>query len=791
MHWQIFQCLYIYILYIINHAHVHSCSYSYSYSLHSHIRRILHFQITLYLRFETLLQKEAIRRAASSASQLQFGAEVSRIRWGSVYGKGTQRTKVEFTSPHSRNAGIEDKGKEKYPFNSFTCDYLVAADGSNSFVRRQLGIKLEGTEQLHTLINVHFTCPGLRPRLSPRPAMLYFVFNETCVAVLVAHDPSRDEWVCQLPIFPPYQTLQDYDTATLQKMLQKILGLSDDSSPKIDINILSVNAWTMHAEVARTFSATAGLSGQTGQTFEAIPRVFLVGDAAHRFPPAGGFGMNTGLQDAHNLAWKLALVCSGNAKETLLHSYNTERRPIAQNITALSMENYEKSASAARVLGVDPNLAKLAVKVATSFPSGGLIPMSVRSAALKAALSTGLSTLKWLGQPGNPLGDVRVNALQSLVQRGKSLPLVFPKEDIDFAYATGALVNANPMTPPSSSKNRGSSSSSSPSSGYTPPELRVGTRIPHCWLGIEGKDASEQGRGRGERTSLHLMSTLDVAAWSESSQQSSSTWSPLACFILVDEESVSTWKSHLLATTMSSMGDSKMNSSLQSTSSHTTTSPLSLSLPLPQVHVIGVRGPDKDMILSEESNARYEKGKKILGKHEMLQRLYQTPPFDDRYKHSEHHDMHASNDNNNSNNNNKYDDNIEGALIRGLYNIDIDVDIDIHNKARNTRDIPSDNGNDVNNLQCLIDVTGKLHSILQNLKQQQSQINKLSNVIKNNKKDISHGKMKNRFAIAVRPDSHVYAILQGSWEDEATGNQSEFNSAVLQFIKSLREALSL
>jgi len=53
------------------------------------------------------------------------------------------------------------------------------------------------------------------------------------------------------------------------------------------------------------------------------PMMFLVGDAAHRFPPAGGFGLNTGIQDAHNLAWKLALVVKGDASQQLLHTYHT------------------------------------------------------------------------------------------------------------------------------------------------------------------------------------------------------------------------------------------------------------------------------------------------------------------------------------------------------------------------------------------------------------------------------------------------------------------------------------
>ena len=74
-----------------------------------------------------------------------------------------------------------------------------------------------------------------------------------------------------------------------------------------------------------------------------VGRVFLVGDAAHRFPPAGGFGMNTGIQDSHNLAWKLAAVLGGRAKPALLGSYSTERRPIAVANTNLSVRNFDET----------------------------------------------------------------------------------------------------------------------------------------------------------------------------------------------------------------------------------------------------------------------------------------------------------------------------------------------------------------------------------------------------------------------------------------------------------------
>ena len=207
--------------------------------------------------------------------------------------------------------------------------------------------------------------------------MLYFVFNASTVAVFVAHDPERDEWVCQVPVFPPFRTLADYSDERVLTTLRQGLGLSAAQQQALPITVLTTNTWTMHAEVAEAFQSPCG-------------RVFLAGDAAHRFPPAGGFGMNTGLQDAHNLAWKLAWAHANPASaKVLLRTYERERRPVATANTALSMRNYQKSAATARALGLDPYLAKAAVRAAAASlgdPETSAATAPWRSAAIAAAL---------------------------------------------------------------------------------------------------------------------------------------------------------------------------------------------------------------------------------------------------------------------------------------------------------------------------------------------------------------------------------------------------------------------
>ena len=94
--------------------------------------------------------------------------------------------------------------------------------------------------------------------------------------------------------------------------------------PDLPVKVLGVAPWTASAHVAEQYRHG---------------RVFLAGDAAHEMPPTGGFGMNTGVQDVHNLAWKLALVLQGRAGDRLLDSYHDERQPLGRAITEQSLTN--------------------------------------------------------------------------------------------------------------------------------------------------------------------------------------------------------------------------------------------------------------------------------------------------------------------------------------------------------------------------------------------------------------------------------------------------------------------
>ena len=327
-------------------------------------------------------------------------------------------------------------------------DYCVVADGANSRTRDKLGIAMRGDGALQHLINVHFKSKDLAKDLEGDPAMLYFVFNPYVVAVLVAHDLRQGEFVAQIPYLPPVQHVDDFTPAVCERMLRSAIGWRRGDTKSMDV--LGVRAWTMSAEVSETFA-----SGD---------RIFLAGDAAHRFPPSGGFGMNTGIQDAHNLAWKLAAVTKNISSPSLLKSYEVERRPVALRNTALSVENFEGVLKIPNALGLPPLAADILRDAVSALPS--IFPGSLRKNILEAGLSVGRAQCGTLLTTDNPLGAARRATVRSMCEDPNgTLRLQFPKEDVGFSYERVGRDGVAKL--------------------YEPGTLKVGVRVPHAWLEME------------------------------------------------------------------------------------------------------------------------------------------------------------------------------------------------------------------------------------------------------------------------------------------------------------------
>lgn len=240
--------------------------------------------------------------------------------------------------------------------------YLVGADGANSAVREHLGIGMDGVAAVRPRITIHFEA-DLRHIVGERPAVLYWVLDPEAHGTFIAYDIGRT-WVYTPRHVPDKFDRADFPDAHCEQLIRRAVG--DD---RVEVKIKHVVPWMMSAQVAARYQ---------------VERCFLVGDAAHRFPPTGGLGLNTGLQDAHNLAWKLAAVLQGRADaDTLLPSYEAERLPVARINTQQSLANTEKLTGlfrlAAEALGDGPpdasQRAALAAEVQTHrehFLSDGL-----------------------------------------------------------------------------------------------------------------------------------------------------------------------------------------------------------------------------------------------------------------------------------------------------------------------------------------------------------------------------------------------------------------------------------
>jgi 2,4-dichlorophenol 6-monooxygenase len=195
--------------------------------------------------------------------------------------------------------------------------WLLAADGAGSRVRKSVGIEPVGPGRMQSFVMIHFEA-NLRPLVGARAGVLYWTTAPNAVGTFVAHDIDAT-WVYMHPWDPDRESVAEYTEAACADIVRRAMGT--DAHP---FTIRTISTWTMTAQVAERYRAG---------------RILLVGDAAHRFPPTGGLGLNTGVQDVHNLVWKLAAVEAGWAPAALLDTYERERRPVAQENADVSVRN--------------------------------------------------------------------------------------------------------------------------------------------------------------------------------------------------------------------------------------------------------------------------------------------------------------------------------------------------------------------------------------------------------------------------------------------------------------------
>ena len=234
-------------------------------------------------------------RADEQGAQALFGTEL-----------------VDFTEDADGvTATIRDRATQEE--STVRARYLVAADGPHSTIRNQLGISRSGHGVMSKSITIYFRA-DVEPLLRGRNLSVVMVVNQTFQGFFRIEKPYKSGFLAVHGLGDPQNPNSDIWT-----------GLTDDACielvraglgvPDLPVEIDNVMRWEATAEVADQLQAG---------------RVFLVGDAAHEMPPYGGYGGNTGIHDAHNLAWKLAAVLDGKAGDGLLSSYDAERRPVAK-----------------------------------------------------------------------------------------------------------------------------------------------------------------------------------------------------------------------------------------------------------------------------------------------------------------------------------------------------------------------------------------------------------------------------------------------------------------------------
>jgi 2-polyprenyl-6-methoxyphenol hydroxylase-like FAD-dependent oxidoreductase len=285
----------------------------------------------------------------------------------------------------------------------YKANYLIACDGSASKVRSFLNIPLTSSGILQSFLNIHFTSKKLGDIAKKDPAMIYFVYNPQAVVVIVMHSADEGEFVMQVPFYPPLTHPSDYSEAQINDLVNSCVQSHEYID---DIHIKSMKQWKMTTRCAN---------------FIKKDKVFLAGDAAHSLTPAGGFGLNTGIGDAHNLCWKFYYP-------ELLDSYQQERIPRIQEIIKSSIINYNLTVDIAKNFGLKLSYAKNYQSIAEKIPFGSYF--------FKIGMKLGQKYL---------INDK--NARSYLSHENNLLHLVHPTEDLEYKYEAGFFSNNGSLAP--------------------------------------------------------------------------------------------------------------------------------------------------------------------------------------------------------------------------------------------------------------------------------------------------------------------------------------------------------
>ncbi|KPM39827.1 hypothetical protein AK830_g6730 [Neonectria ditissima] len=347
----------------------------------------------------------------------------------------------------------DDKGQQS------TCRarYLVGCDGGKT-IGPQLGIKMDGPTGLRRIVSAHFKA-DLSSYWDDRTGIVHFANPEFGLGMrsgsLLPLGPTwgrhSEEWQMHFSI-----GVNDPEVPGegVEDRIRKLLKL-----PRLEIEILSFSNWVLERVLAQKY--------QQG-------RVFIGGDSAHRHPPTAGLGLNTAVQDAHNLAWKLAYTVQGKSSPALLDTYELERMPIGKRNCDWALFTSKCHRLIAAAIGLEEG----------------------QEEANKAQL-------KHLMDQNSDIGRAARSQLQYIID-GQAIEFSAHEMDLGFNYQPGGAFVSEV----------GDCPSSHPRHQIYTPTTRPGHRLPHAWLERNGKILSTHDLV-GPHGSFLLITDGEGAAWAE------------------------------------------------------------------------------------------------------------------------------------------------------------------------------------------------------------------------------------------------------------------------------------
>ncbi|MGW7426321.1 FAD-dependent oxidoreductase [Streptomyces sp. NPDC054813] len=350
---------------------------------------------------QTYLEPILVRNAAQRGAQTRFSSE---------YLSHTQDADGVTVRVLDRLTGHE---------YSIRAKYLIGADGARSKVAADIGLPFEGAMDIAGSMNITFKADISR-YVAHRPSVLYWVLQPGSNvggigAGLVRMVRPWNEWLIvwgyDIAGAPPV-----VDEAAAVQIVRNLLG-----APDLEVEITGTSLWGNNEMYATRL--------QQG-------RVFCAGDAVHRHPPSNGLGSNTSVQDAYNLAWKIAAVLKGHAGAGLLETYTAERAPVAERIVKRANKSSREFVDIFEALGVlgapDEDAMSAAIEERKANTPAG--------AAKRAALVRAMELKNYeFNAHGVELGQHYTST--AVVSDGSELPV--PARDADLYYEMSTVPGAH------------------------------------------------------------------------------------------------------------------------------------------------------------------------------------------------------------------------------------------------------------------------------------------------------------------------------------------------------------